>query len=31
VPNTFQLKMSDSGDGWGEWSAIAINSKKQAK
>jgi hypothetical protein len=31
VPNTFQLKISDSGDGWGEWSAIAINSNKQAK
>lgn len=28
VPNTFQLKISDSGDGWGEWSAIAINSNK---
>lgn len=24
LPNTFELKISDNGDGWGEWSAIAI-------
>lgn len=25
LPDTFELKFSDNGDGWGEWSAIALS------